>query len=63
MPGKRGFPHAKVEVGCVDTFDFNFVVFVNEVETGAQFLNVPLLKSSNRIMHNIFKTASISGTI
>lgn len=32
VPGKCGFPHAKVQVGRVDPLNGNFVVFADVVE-------------------------------
>lgn len=43
MPGKGGFPHPEVEVGCVNTFNTDAVVFVDVIKNGAQAVDIPFL--------------------
>lgn len=41
MPSKCCFPHAKVQVGSINTFDLNAIVFTNKIKNGAQLVDVP----------------------
>lgn len=41
VPGKRGLPHAKVQVCSVDPFNLDAIVFAHTVEDGAQLVDVP----------------------
>jgi len=41
VPGKGGLPHAKVEVGSIDTIDAYVIVLVDKVEDGTELVDVP----------------------
>lgn len=43
VPGKRGLPHAEVQVRCVDAFDGDATLTFDGVQNGVQMANVPLL--------------------
>lgn len=45
MPGKRGLPHAKVEVGSVDTLDNDATLLLHHIQQGVEVTNVPLLNT------------------
>ena len=42
VPGESGFPHAKVQIGCVHTLYLDPIVFVDEIQDRTQFADVPL---------------------
>lgn len=45
MPSKRGLPHAKVEVGSVDTLDNDATLLLHHIQQGVEVTNVPLLNT------------------
>ena len=42
VPPKRCLPHAKVQVGSVDTLDLHAIVLVDTVEDGAEVVDIPV---------------------
>lgn len=45
MPSKSGLPHAKVEVGSVDTLDNNAALLLHHIQQGVKVTDVPLLNT------------------
>lgn len=45
MPSKCGLPHAKVEVGSVDTLDNNATLLLNHIQQGVEVADIPLLNT------------------
>lgn len=43
VPGKGGFPHAKVQVWSVDPLDGDTTVLFNHIQDGVQVADIPLL--------------------
>lgn len=47
MPGKGGLPHAKVQVGSVDTLDNNATLLFHHIQQRVEVADVPLLNVLN----------------
>lgn len=43
MPSKCSLPHAKVEVGSVDTLDNDATLLLHHIQQGVEVTNIPLL--------------------
>lgn len=43
MPSKCCLPHAKVEVGSVDTLDNDATLLLHHIQQGVEVTNIPLL--------------------
>ena len=43
VPGKRGLPHAEVEVGRVDSGNGHAILIHHPIQDGAQTVDIPLL--------------------
>lgn len=43
MPSKCGLPHAKIEVGSVDTFNNDATLLLHHIQQGVEVTDVPLL--------------------
>lgn len=42
MPGKCSLPHAKVEVGSVDTLDYDATLLLHHIQQGVEVTDIPL---------------------
>ena len=42
MPGKRRFPHSKVEVGCVDSRNGHPILIHHAIQNGGEPIDIPL---------------------
>lgn len=42
MPSKCSLPHAKVEVGSVDTLDNDATLLLHHIQQGVEVTNIPL---------------------
>ena len=54
VPGERGLPHTKVQVGGVDALDGDAALVLHRVQDGVQSADVPLL-------HVLRETGNITG--
>lgn len=50
MPCKSCFPHAKVQVGCIDAIDRDTIVLIDEIEDGSKPVDVPYLDNKEKII-------------
>lgn len=48
VPGKCGLPHAKVQVGSVDTFYDDATLLLHHIQQCVEMANVPLLNILTR---------------
>lgn len=42
VPCKCGLPHAKIQVGCIDSLNSDATLMFNGIQNGVQMANVPL---------------------
>lgn len=42
VPWKGGLPHAKIQVGCINTLNSDAVVTLHSIQNGVQVANIPL---------------------
>lgn len=45
MPSKRGLPHAKVEVGSVDTLNNDATLLLYHIQQGVEMTDIPLFNT------------------
>lgn len=45
MPSKRSLPHAKVEVGSVDTLNNDATLLLHHIQQGVEVTDIPLLNT------------------
>lgn len=43
MPSKGTLPHAKIEVGSIDTFNADAIVLIDIIKDGTQLIYIPKL--------------------
>lgn len=43
VPWKGGLPHAKIQVGCINTLNSDAAVALHSIQNGVQMANIPLL--------------------
>jgi len=67
VPGKSGFPHAKIQVSCVHSFNSNAAVQLYNVQQRVQPANVPhvhtLRWQKKRKTHGLLQKAKCSRKI
>lgn len=59
MPSKCGLPHAKIEVGSVDTFDNDATLLLHHIQQGVEVTDVPLLDTLENCFIIVIKNKSI----
>lgn len=45
MPSKRGLPHAKVEVGSVDSLNNDATLLLHHIQQGVEMTDIPLFNT------------------
>lgn len=51
VPSKCGLPHAKIEVGGVDTFDHDATLLLHHIQQGVEVTDVPLLDTLEKFFY------------